>query len=143
MLSGVYKPLIVGFGAASAVIAVYVGRRMDMFDGQPVQIGLRPLQFIGYNFWLLKEIAKANWAVTKLILAPRMQLRQHMFRVPFSQKTDLGQTIFANSITLTPGTISIEVEEGKFLVHALKFQDGDEEALAEMNARVTAAEKET
>ena len=50
-----------------------------------------------------------------------------MFKVPFSQKSDLGQTIFANSITLTPGTISVEVEEDHFLVHALTFLPTDHE----------------
>jgi multicomponent Na+:H+ antiporter subunit E len=141
MLSGIYKPLIIGFGAFSAIIAVYVGRRMDAVDGQPVQIDLKPIAFIRYNIWLMVQIAKSNWAVTKLILSPTMKLRQHLFHVPFTQKSDLAQTIFANSITLTPGTISIEVEDGTFLVHAIDFDENDMEGLAEMDARVTASEK--
>ena len=141
MLSGIYKPLIIGFGAFSAIIAVYVGRRMDAVDGQPVQIDLKPIAFIRYNIWLMVQIAKSNWAVTKLILSPKMKLRQHLFHVPFTQKSDLAQTIFANSITLTPGTISIEVEDGTFLVHAIDFDESDMEGLAEMDARVTASEK--
>jgi len=52
----------------------------------------------------------------------------------------LGQAIFANSITLTPGTISVEVEEDHFLVHALVFSPGDHAALAEMNERVSKIE---
>ena len=57
-----------------------------------------------------------------------------------SQKTSVCKTLFANSITLTPGTISVEVEEGRFLVHAVAYSDGDMEALADMDARVKAVE---
>ncbi len=140
LMSGVYKPLVIGFGAASVVIAVYVSRRMDAVDGNRIQLALKPFGFIGYFIWLLGEIAKANWAVTKIILSPDMNLRQHMFLAPYSQRTDLGQVIFANSITLTPGTISVEVEEGEFLVHAVNFCDEDMHALADMDRRVTATE---
>ncbi len=59
--------------------------------------------------------------MTKIILAPSMPIRQHLFVVPLTQGSDLGQTIFANSITLTPGTISVEVSEGgrAIWVHAI------------------------
>jgi len=89
----------------------------------------------------LWEIAKANWNVTKIILAPAMPIRQHLFAVPCTQRTDLGQVIFANSITLTPGTISVETDPGSFLVHALAFSPADIDALADMDERVTATER--
>lgn len=141
MMSGVYKPLIVWLGVASSLIAAIVVRRMDrMADADSLQIHLKPLATIGYWLWLMVEIAKANWAVTKLILSPDMPLNRHLFKVPYTQKTDLGQTIFANSITLTPGTISVEVEEGVFLVHAVSYSYDDIAALADMDRRVTAVE---
>lgn len=140
LMSGLYKPLIVGFGAASVVLVMFVVRRMDAVDGDRVQLYLKPLGFVGYFLWLLKEIAKANWVVTKIVLSPSMPIRQHLFVVPLTQKTDLGQTIFANSITLTPGTITVECEQGHFLVHALGYSETDDAALADMDARVTAIE---
>ena len=70
-----------------------------------------------------------------------MPLRQHLFAVPHTQKTDLGQVIFANSITLTPGTISVETETGHFLVHAVSYSADDDAALAEMGRRVAATER--
>lgn len=139
-MSGLYKPLILGFGAASVVLVVYVVRRMDTIDGDQFEIRLKPIAFLGYLVWLMVEIAKANWAVTKIVLSPKMPLRQHLFDVPYTQKTDLGQVIYANSITLTPGTISVETEVGHFLVHALCYSDDDMDALADMDARVTATE---
>lgn len=140
LMSGLYKPLIIGFGAASVVLVMYVVRRMDAIDGDRIQLGLNPIRSIGYFIWLLKEIAKANWLVTRVVLSPAMPIRQHLFVVPLTQSTDLGQTIFANSITLTPGTITVETEPGHFLVHALAYSDGDNDALADMDRRVTAIE---
>lgn len=140
LMSGLYKPMILGFGAASVILVVYVVRRMDAVDGDQFAIRLKPIAFLGYMFWLLVEIAKSNWAVTKIVLSPQMPIRQHMFDVPCSQETDLGQVIFASSITLTPGTISVETEEGHFQVHALDYSDDDMDALADMDARVTAVD---
>lgn len=139
-MSGIYKPLVVGLGAVSILLVVYVVRRMDQVDGDAVDIRLRPLHTIGYVCWLLIEIAKSNLAVTRIILSPIMTIRPHMFPVPYSQKTDLGQVIFANSITLTPGTLSVETDLGYFLVHAISYAPEDMDGLAEMDRRVSATE---
>ena len=69
LMSGIYKPLVVGFGLASVLLAVYVVRRMDAVDNDHLDIHLKPLGFLAYVGWLLVEIAKSNWAVTKLILS--------------------------------------------------------------------------
>ena len=141
LMSGVYKPLTIGLGAGSAIFATYMVWRMEQASpGARLNVAQRPFATIGYLFWLLKEIAKSNWAVTLAIMSPDMPIRQHFFKVPFSQKTELGQTIFANSITLTPGTITVEVEDDFFWVHALQFSADDHAALADMNTRVTRTE---
>lgn len=140
LMSGLYEPLLIGFGAASVAVAVLVVRRMDAVDGDKIELRLRPVAFVRYFLWLLVEIAKANWAVTRIVLAPKLQTRQHLFRVPYTQKSDLAQVIFANSITLTPGTISVDAGQGYFLVHAVDYSDEDIAALADMDARVTATE---
>lgn len=140
LMSGIYKPLTIGFGLASAILAVLVVRRMDKIDGAVIDLRLRPVATVGYLVWLLWEIAKANWTVAKIILSPDMALNQKFIYVPYSQKTSLGKTTFANSITLTPGTISVEVEPEQFLVHAVAFSDGDMDSLADMDARVAALE---
>lgn len=140
LLSGIYTPMIIGFGVASALTVVFVNRRMDAVDNDRLDVRLKPIEFVKYFGWLLVEIAKANWAVTKIILSPKMPINQHLFTIPHSQKTDLGQVIFANSITLTPGTISVETEAGEFLVHAVDYGDEDMAALADMEHRVCAVE---
>ena len=113
---------------------------MDQVDGDRLEVPLNPLRAIAYFGWLLVEIAKCNWKVTKIILSPGMPTRQHMLAVPYSQRSDLGQVIFSNSITLTPGTISIETEREDFLVHALCYAPSDDLELAKMDSRVTGIE---
>ncbi len=139
-MSGLFEPLLIGLGLASVLCVVFVIRRMDMFDGDQFVVQLAPLKFVGYLFWLLGEIARANWTVTKIILSRDMPIRQHLFKVYNTQKFDLAQVTFANSITLTPGTITVETEGDHFLVHALAFTDNDLVAIADMDARVTATE---
>lgn len=141
LLSGVYKPLTIGLGVASTLVVIFILARMDYIDEDRVAFHLKPLGFLSYQGWLLVEIAKASWAVTKIVLSPAMPIKQHMFSVPYTQKSDLGQVIFANSITLTPGTVTIETEPGQFLVHALDYSADDKDALADMDRRVTACEK--
>lgn len=132
--------MLIGFGAASVAIAVFVVRRMDALDGDHVPLRLHPLRFARYLVWLLGEIARANWAVTRVILSPSMRIRQHLFAVPHSQSSDVGQVTFANSITLTPGTITVDTEPDHFLVHALAYDAGTPGELADMDRRVSAAE---
>ncbi len=142
LMSGIYKPLVIGLGAISVATAVYVARRTDAIDGMRVDIELKPFATLRYFAWLLVEIAKANWAVTKIIASPSMPMRQHLFCVPYSQRTDLAQVMFANSITLTPGTITVEIEDDEFYVHALDYDDSVPGALAEMDRQVSTTEKD-
>ena len=141
LMSGVYKPLVIGFGVGSVLLIMVILWRMDRVDGDRVQIRLNPIRFLGYIIWLFGEIAKSNWSVTRVILSPLMPIRQKMLVVPQSQKTDLAQVIFANSITLTPGTISVEHEGDEIWVHALSYPEEDLNALADMNSRVSNMER--
>ena len=140
LMSGLFKPLLLGFGLGSVLLVGWLTARMDAVDGDRLELRLSPFGLARYLAWLMVEIARANWAVSRIILSPSMPLRQHLFRVPFSQKTDLGQVIFANSITLTPGTITVETERDGFLVHAVNYSDDDPAALAEMDRQVCRTE---
>ena len=138
--SGIYKSLLIIFGAASVLLVLLITIRMNRVDDDRIQFELNPLKFIGYIGWLLVEIAKCNIAVTKTILSSSMPINQNLFDVPYTQRTDLGQVIFANSITLTPGTVTVETEDGHFLVHALSYSHDDLEVLEGMDRRVRTAE---
>ncbi|MEM7069334.1 MAG: Na+/H+ antiporter subunit E [Pseudomonadota bacterium] len=141
LMSGIYDhTLLYIFGAISVVLAVWIGIRMDQADGEQLAFPLGVFATLKYLLWLLVEIAKSNWAVSKIIVSGKAPDRQNLFWAPVTQKSDIGQVVYANSITLTPGTITVETEGNHFLVHALDFGDGDMEALAEMDAQVSAIE---
>jgi multicomponent Na+:H+ antiporter subunit E len=137
-MSGIYQSFMIGVGLAAAAFAVFVVRRMDdAADTDRLEIRLNIIKTLGYFCWLLVAIAKSNWVVTKTILGLRPNIKQHFFKVPCTQETEIGKTTFANSITLTPGTISVEHEGDEIWVHSLSYSDGDLDALADMNARVS------
>jgi len=76
-------------------------------------------QTLIYFRWLFVEIVKANIAVVRAVLSPNMAVSPTLTRIPTPQKTDIGRVVFANSITLTPGTVSVDVQDDHILVHAL------------------------
>ena len=135
LLSGHYDLLIVGFGLLSCLGVVLIARRMDIVDdeGHPVHLTWRaPLYWV----WLLWEIAKSNWAVIKAVFAPRSALQPKVIRAAADQKSDVGLVTFANSITLTPGTVSILVHRDWIDVHALTQETADGLMTGDMNRMV-------
>lgn len=141
LLSGHFEPFLIGVGLACAAAMVWLARRMDLMDreGHPVQLGPGALW---YWPWLAKEIVKSGWSVSRVILDPRLPIEPQLVRFKPSQKTDVGLAVHANSITLTPGTISIEVSPGEFLVHALTREGAEGVGSGgEMDARVARFEE--
>ncbi|QDV12049.1 putative monovalent cation/H+ antiporter subunit E [Rosistilla oblonga] len=134
-------PFLIALGVGSCLISVAISRRMKIVDeeGAPAHLGLRP--FTSYAPWLIKEIVQSNMEVTRIILSPKMPLQRSMIRVSANQKTELGRVILANSITLTPGTVTVRVEGNSILVHALSFEGAAEDLSGEMDRRVCALEK--
>ena len=89
-------------------------------EGHPIHLAWNALTYFP---WLLWEITKSAWAVTKIILHPRLPISPTMTKVLASQKTSVGIATYANSITLTPGTITTGVKGNMLTVHAL-VRDG-------------------
>jgi len=131
-----FTPFLVGAGAGSAIVVLIFARRMEAISGGE-EHPIKPawVAFITYWPWLIKEIIKSAWDVTKRILHPQMPISPTLKEFKPSQKTDIGLVIHANSITLTPGTISVEVEPGRFLVHALTSEGAAGLAESEMDRR--------
>ena len=132
--------LLIFFGFLSCLLVVLLSRRMGIVDdeGAPVQLGLRPFF---YAPWLIKEIIVANIDVTRRILSFKMPIRPTMIKIKAKQQCDLGRVIFANSITLTPGTVSIAMEDDVITVHALTHEAAADDASGEMNDRVAKLER--
>ena len=139
--SGHFDFLLLSFGILSVAIVLYTLRRMRIVDETPIKFQMNAFKLVKYSFWLIKEILKSNITVTKTILSQKIQVKQNMFNVPLSPKSDAAQVIFANSITLTPGTITVETEKNSLLVHSLDFSDNTEDEIADMGNRVSACER--
>jgi multicomponent Na+:H+ antiporter subunit E len=136
LLSGYFVPFLLTMGVLSAVAVAMLGRRMDLVDheGHPIRLSWR---LILYWPWLFKEIAKSAWDVSRIILSPRLPISPTLVRAKTSQKTTVGVVTYANSITLTPGTISVDVKQGEILVHALTREAAAGLLEGEMDRRVT------
>ncbi len=136
LLSGHWtNPLLISFGVISTALCVWLAMRMDVADqeGVPVRMGLRtPL----YWPWLTVQILKTNVDVTWRILHPRLPISPTMVRVPMPHKTPLGRAVYANSITLTPGTVAMTIDGDTLLVHALTEENARALETGEMSRRV-------
>lgn len=138
-LSGMWwHMLITSLGAASVLVSVYMTARMGVLDGESVPFA-NLVRFGRYWVWLGGEIFKANIAVVRLALAPDLNIKPVLTRVASEHGSDLARATFANSITLTPGTVTVEVEPAGFLVHALDESFADQEAFRDMERRSVAA----
>jgi len=119
LLSGMPKPLLIGLGVVSCALVTWIAVRMNNVDGYHAPLLPGIFGLIGYTLWLTKEIVIANLQVAKLVIAPKLSLHPTMMTVDASELTELGQVIYANSITLTPGTVSLFIRDGRITVHSL------------------------
>ncbi|MEP7706659.1 Na+/H+ antiporter subunit E [Paraglaciecola sp. 25GB23A] len=138
--SGLYKPLVIGLGAFSCLLSVYLAHRMGFFRHHDALLRLLP-RLPGYWLWLLKEIIISSIDVAKLILKPSLPISPTVVVLQSEAKTDVGQVILGNSITLSPGTVTLDVHEGKILIHCLTVESARELQKGEANRRAAALER--
>ncbi|MCI8837883.1 MAG: Na+/H+ antiporter subunit E [Hungatella sp.] len=142
ILNGKVTAEILLFGIViSAVLFAFTCRFLDYSLHKEILL-LRLMPFFIRYFWVLvKEIFKANISVLKLIFSPELQPEPGVVYFDTDFKTQTAKMLLANSITLTPGTITVSVEGNRFCVHCLdqELADGVEnsvfvELLKEMEA---------
>ncbi|MDH5599662.1 MAG: Na+/H+ antiporter subunit E [Gammaproteobacteria bacterium] len=121
VLSGHTSNLLIILGIASTGLTVYLSRRMNIIDAESYPFHLS-FSLFRYNLYLFKEILIANIDVIKRILSPSVAISPQVTELPASQHSDLSKVIYANSITLTPGTVTLELSGGKLKVHALSHE---------------------
>ncbi len=140
LLSGHYTPLLLVFGVLSSLLVVFLATRADLIDREIQPVLIKP-SVLFYWLWLAREIIKSNIDVTRRILSPRLPISPTVFTVRAGQKTDLGRVTYANSITLVPGTVTMDVDEDVFTVHALTREAREDLKCGEMDRRVCNVEK--
>lgn len=137
LLSGHYTTWLIASGAVSAFVVAWLLRLANVSDveGLPIE---RVIGGVLYWPWLVLEIAKSTLSVTRVILDPRLPISPRLVRAPIGPKTPVGIATYANSITLTPGTLSVEVDRqrGEMVVHALTDATASDLLTGAMDHRV-------
>jgi multicomponent Na+:H+ antiporter subunit E len=137
--SGHYTLLILSLGFISIALVLYVAHRMDVVDheSQPLHLTLK---IPGHLVWLTKEIILSNISVVKHVWFGSETISPVLTRVQASQKTDIGKVIYANSITLTPGTVAVDLVGDQITVHALSRENIEDLQTGEMDRRTSRLE---
>ena len=137
-MSGLFEPVVLSLGAISIVITLILSVRLGLKDREASPYH-RIVAFILYTPYLISEIIKANFTVIKAVLKPDLDIHPTLVKVKTTCRSDLAKVIFANSITLTPGTVTVRVDDDSMLVHGL-FEDGAQpEAFEDMDRRASLA----
>ena len=122
VFSGLFDPFHLSLGVISSLIVTWAGTDILFPDDQskPQSVAFS-LGFVPYLAWLLYKIILANLHVFRLALAPDVKHRIEPSIIKFKTnlKSDFAKFILANSITLTPGTVTIRIEDNEFVVHAI------------------------
>lgn len=139
--SGIYKPLLLGLGLVSCLLTIYIKHRMKYFETEvfALRFGRR---LFSYWLWLAKEVVKSSLDVARIVLSPSLPISPEVVKVKASCSHPVDQVILANSITLTPGTLALDVYKGEIIVHALTEAGAAELRQGEMDRRVAALREE-
>lgn len=139
LLSGHLGGQYLLLGLLSSGLVVWLSARMQLGSQESVAVP-RIWPMVKYSGWLVRQMVVSAVNVARIILDPELPIKPVLFLAPAGQKTDAGRFIFAHSITLTPGTISMAIPDGgeQILVHALHEDMSWGAGSCEMDARVTA-----
>ena len=140
IFSGVFDAFHLGLGLISCGIVTWLSSNF-LFHNKGKGLAARlaeALRFVGYALWLLWQVVQANIHVLKLAFAPdNREIRPRLVRFRTSLKSEFARYVFANSITLTPGTVTLDVDGDEFVVHAISKHVA-EDLPGEMEKRVAA-----
>ena len=133
--SGLFKPLILAFGVFSCALVFVLVKRMGYFADQlfALRFSLRVLR---YWIWLGGEMIKSSLDVARIILSPSLPISPDVVDIPANSWHAFEQVMLGNSITLTPGTLAMDVHDGVIRVHALTTQGARDLQSGDMTRRV-------
>jgi multicomponent Na+:H+ antiporter subunit E len=137
-LSGETAPLFVIFAGVSILLVLWLCAKLRIVDRNASPYH-RIVQVVLYLVWLAIEVVKANIRVIRSILDPRRSINPALVNVTTTATTDLGRAMFANSITLTPGTVTVDINGRNLVVHALQEETSRAHSFAPMDERAARA----
>ena len=134
VLSGRSDWLTLSLGLGSAALTVYLARRMLALDREAYPFVINRALVV-FWCWLARAIVNANLDVARHVLAVPLQISPTWVRLRTDPKTEVGMATLANSITLTPGTVSLDVDDAAISVHALTRDAADYLKTGDMERR--------
>ncbi len=120
-LSGQLNALMLSLGLVSTLMIVYLAHRMDIID-QEIYPAHMTILYLRFWLFLAREVVLANIDVIKRIFRPGKNISPQLFELPLTHKTDLSRVIYANAITMTPGTVSANLDKKTITVHTLTIE---------------------
>lgn len=139
--SGFFTPLLLLLGLFSCGLVLYLSKRLRLFDSEFQALRLGPRLF-RYWAWLAGEIVRSSLQVSRVVLSPSLPISPTLVDIEFRSRHPDDRAILGNSITLTPGTLTIAVEGQRLTVHALTRQGAEELLAGSMERRVAALRAE-
>jgi multicomponent Na+:H+ antiporter subunit E len=133
--SGLYKPLLLVLGAFSCALVIYICLRMRLFDYGVLSLKLA-WRLLGFWGWLAKEIVKSSLQVTRAVLSPALPISPTVAEIDALSRHPVDLATLGNGITLTPGTLTLRIRDGRLMVHALTREGAEDVIDGEMNRRV-------
>lgn len=135
LLSGKFTPFHLSMGLATVILVAWLHSRLPATPerGAPA---LRTLRLPAYGAWLLWQMLQSAIYVSRVIISPAKHLDPRLIAFRSTQPSMLSQVILANSITLTPGTLTVNLEGDRYLVHALTAATADDTLSGDMAGRV-------
>ena len=134
--SGIYKPLLLWLGAFSCLLSGYIAYRVGFFERAT---GLHVIPKLpGLTLWQLVEITKSSLEVVRIVLNPKLPISPTVVYLDAEPEGPLGQVILGNSITLTPGTVTLDVFQNRLCVHCLTREGAKALESGDANRRIAA-----
>ena len=134
--SGIYKPLLLWLGAFSCALSAFIAYRVGFFEKTS---GLHVIPKLpGLSLWLLKEIFKSSLEVVRIVVDPKLPISPTVVYMDAEPEGPVGQVILGNSITLTPGTVTLDLYKDRFCVHCLTEEGAKAIESGDANRRIAA-----
>lgn len=137
--SGHTEPFLLALGVLSCALVTWLSVKMRVVDRESFPYHLAP-RLLLYIPWVLWQVVKTNIDVAKIILDPKLPIYSHLIFLEVKQKTEFGRVIHANTITITPGTVTLDVRDGYFVVQALTREAAAADGASDLDDRVARLE---
>jgi multicomponent Na+:H+ antiporter subunit E len=133
--SGLYKPLLLSLGVLSVALTLWLSVRMGLHQKAVFALDLVP-RMLGFWFSLLVDIVRSNFIVARIILSPSLPISPTIVKLEPPLEGQVGRATLANSITLTPSTVTLDAHRGVFLIHCLTEASAQETRNGDLGERL-------